>query len=532
MADSSDKERRGSSETGGFLDGIPVEEFVVKNLEREERNQLERIEDDNDDIVACDMAHAEAGEEEEEEVYNDEPDVNQESQPSVVEPQSPQAHTGNEQQTAQQPQRQEREGPEIQDEATNRGNRRRLSFTNLFRRGSGLVEATAVWNDDSIPLVVAEELPINPPASSTNNSPPPKKPKQPQPKSKRLLLPTVVAVLLVVVIVVTTLVTIFILRRTSRSQNDPLRAVQTLSPSLASWTALPTNAPSSSGTVGDYLADPSNRLSLFSRLANFSSFAGFDDHNLTVFLPSQQVYSVLLAQDLPAFAESTNIQWLGHTRNLLGQHIVQTIALGTTDFDRYPTLVNAVGQPLAFTTHPPSIANTVVSLGDSNVRLSNGVLHVLDGLLPLPWNNRSLPEALVMLNEERGGDLSMFLHLLANSTMGLAVLQETRTPCTLYVPHNNAWNKTVNDDNNTTARVPTVIDPYLVPNFNFVHEAWTVMYESSNPELVFDALAGNQIRLDLSIPNMVTINNGTARIVQADFLSRWGVIHVIDCFLL
>lgn len=222
--------------------------------------------------------------------------------------------------------------------------------------------------------------------------------------------------------------------------------------------------------------------------------------------------------------------------NVLKNVVLEGLALDLDDIHDGMVLTSMAGYPLTFQSNPFQVSNVTISTTSNNRHYKNGVVHtILEYPEPLvPWLGKSILDILHATNNERNGDLSTFIALIA-ITPDFYLLQETdsNTATTLFVPINEAlavWHLTLIDqgqENNNTL-IQQLVHNHIV-NGNFVKSNWQKIPTGiplSNNKLRLDSIAGQS--LDVLIHDDGVTINGNVKIIQGDLFSEFGVIHVID----
>jgi len=233
--------------------------------------------------------------------------------------------------------------------------------------------------------------------------------------------------------------------------------------------------------------------------------------------------------------------WSGHVLDAFEGLIIDGQVLEMEDMQDGMVLTSVSGYPLLIQLDPFRVNNNTISMGQHNLRYSNGVEHVCDNFPtpPAPWVGNSIFDGLLKTNTRRKGDLSVFIALLnavPELKQQLELQEGNNNATTLFIPTNNAL---LNYDSSlsvfatdTSQHVNSTLKLLLLNHFvvgNFVRRCWWVIptgTQLSDSELTLYSQAGNA--LNVSIEDLLVTVNGDSNIVEGDIFSENGIFHIID----
>jgi transforming growth factor-beta-induced protein len=234
----------------------------------------------------------------------------------------------------------------------------------------------------------------------------------------------------------------------------------------------------------------------------------------TVFAPNDSAFGALPSAILNTLL--TNDEFIPHLTDLLLYHVVsgEVFAIDLSD-DLTVTAAN--GEDLLVTIPPIAINGNKVVSADNDV--SNGVVHIIDGVLIPSWVSNSIAGRVV-----GDSDLSTLLSLVVLAGLDGAVAAPGEL--TLVAPTNAAFGK-----------LPTATVNFLVSDTGkatltaiLLYHVFPGIFVASelSDGLMIDALQGGAVKVSVGIAG-VFFND--AKAVQVDILANNGVVHKIDSVL-
>ena len=358
-------------------------------------------------------------------------------------------------------------------------------------------------------------------------------------------------IVVALLVVIGSVVGIVILGRPDSTPASAGSKIQTTpSPSLLltrTPSASPSVNPTELLTIAAYLYRPDNEprnflgITIAAEPLGIIAILNETDRNFTVFAPPEEVMLLLTQEFLAKFASEA---WYGHIRSLLRQHILP-FALYTTDLgvneQRTVQTIDSINSPSVVTRN--TFRGVPLYNDAKDIRLVNGVVHAISQILLPTWFNKSLVEIVQQVNEELGGDLSVFLQLLnatSPSNVWLVALESYEGgPQTLVVPTNEAWLRLFplsaiermasTGTNESVADLGSLMQNHVLVGVNVVCSAWTettLEFRISSNEASVTTLSGNKVRIVREMSGAVL--NGVSRIVVEDQFSDYGVVQVVD----
>lgn len=202
--------------------------------------------------------------------------------------------------------------------------------------------------------------------------------------------------------------------------------------------------------------------------------------------------------------------------NQLANGYVKTVATFGSTNSQLSLLVNvASGVKL----------NKTVSVTTADVDATNGVVHIIDGVLTLPT---------VVTHAVNNPDFSILVAALTRSDLGVdyVTLLSGAGPFTVFAPTNAAFASLLQElgvaDLNAipAATLNAVLQYHVVNNAN-------VLSTQLQDEQEVTTFGGGKFRVDLTGgAKIIDAKNRTANIVAVDVQSNNGVVHVLDKVIL
>ncbi|MEO1272905.1 MAG: fasciclin domain-containing protein [Myxococcota bacterium] len=246
-----------------------------------------------------------------------------------------------------------------------------------------------------------------------------------------------------------------------------------------------------------------------------------DTGPLTVFAPDNSAFASL---DADVAMMLSDLEFL---TLVLQYHVVEG-RLTSTSLSNGQTLttlaVDAAGLPLELTVtvQGGQVAINGIAVKEADIEASNGIVHILDGVLE-PEAAPSLGTIPEVLQEEgRFGTL-----LAAVNAAGLADTLSGAGPFTLFAPNDSAFNMLLAELN--------ISSEELLAQENL---ADILRYHVISGALPSDSLANGQSLtmlngedVTVAVEGNTVVLNGTVRIVTADLAASNGTIHELDAVL-
>jgi transforming growth factor-beta-induced protein len=210
----------------------------------------------------------------------------------------------------------------------------------------------------------------------------------------------------------------------------------------------------------------------------------------------------------------TNDEFIPHLADLLLYHVLDAKLKSSHIFNFRVTALN--GEKLLLSTDPIAINGNKVVSADNDV--SNGVVHIIDGVLIPSWVSNSIASRVIAAS-----DLSTLLSLVVLAGLDGAVAAPGEL--TLVAPTNLAFAKlsaaTVAflTSTNGKATLTSILLYHVFPGI-------FVSGELSNG-LTIDTLEGGTVKVSVG-DSGVFFNDSKA--VEVDILANNGVVHKINCF--
>jgi transforming growth factor-beta-induced protein len=235
------------------------------------------------------------------------------------------------------------------------------------------------------------------------------------------------------------------------------------------------------------------------------------DGPFTLFAPNDSAFGDLPSDILNTLL--TNDEFIPHLADLLLYHVLDAELKASHIFNFRVTALN--GEKLLLDTDPISVNGNKVVSADNFV--SNGVVHIIDGVLIASWVTNSIAGRVV-----GASDLSTLLALVVLAGLDGAVAAPGML--TLVAPTNAAFAK-LSDDTVGFLTSNAGLDTLTAILFYHVFPGIFVSSELSNG-ITVDTLEGGFVTV---FTNPIRFND--ARAVEVDILANNGVVHKIDTVL-
>jgi uncharacterized surface protein with fasciclin (FAS1) repeats len=289
---------------------------------------------------------------------------------------------------------------------------------------------------------------------------------------------------------------------------DPFAAVE---PTKPTFPVEPTQP-----TITGYVVSDPNLSSLTTAVVRAGLAGALDSDmvNLTLFAPNNAAFRKVPAAVLNTLL--TNDEFIPHLTDLLIYHVLvsEVFAIDLSD-DLVVSAAN--GEDLLITIPPIAVnGNKVV---EADIDVSNGVIHIIDGVLLPSWVSNSITDRVVA-----DSDLSTLLALVGIAGLGGALAGPGEL--TLVAPINSAFAKLSSSTVNFLtgpmgkATLTKILLYHVFPGI-------IVSSELSNG-LTTSTLEGGTVTVKV---NNRGIFFNDAKVVKADILTNNGVVHKIDTVL-
>ncbi|UJP64604.1 fasciclin domain-containing protein [Mongoliitalea daihaiensis] len=294
------------------------------------------------------------------------------------------------------------------------------------------------------------------------------------------------------------------------------------------------------------LVDAANQAGLTTLLAAVQAVPGLapallEANAITVFAPTNDAFAAALtafgASDLNQLVDA-----LGGPENLetvLGFHVVPAVALAAdlgatnnfTTLSGQSLTVNRQGNTVTVVDAAGNTANVVTA----DVRISNGVVHVIDRVL-LPEIDLPQTPAPNLVEAATAAGLTTLLAAVTEVD-GLADALLAAPAITVFAPTNDAFGNALEAFNATSlaqlvARIGGIENLETVLGFHVVGA--TAFAADLQPTNTFTTLAGQTLTVTRDGSNVTVTDaaGNTRNVVTADVEIENGVVHVIDGVLL
>jgi uncharacterized surface protein with fasciclin (FAS1) repeats len=280
---------------------------------------------------------------------------------------------------------------------------------------------------------------------------------------------------------------------------DPFTAVEPLQPTI----------------TGYVVSDPD--LSALTTAVVRAGLAGAldsDEVNLTLFAPTDDAFGKVPADVLDTLLN--NDEFIPHLANLLLYHVLpsEVFAIDLSD-DLVVSAAN--GEDLLITIPPIAVNGNKVMEADIDV--SNGVIHIIDGVLFPSWVSNSITDRVVA-----DSDLSTLLALVGLAGLGGALAGPGEL--TLVAPTNSAFAKI---NGQTIAFLTSPGGRATLTSILLYHVFPSIITSSELTDgLTTTSLEGSTVNVSV---NNAGIFFNDSKVVAADILANNGVVHKIDTVL-
>jgi transforming growth factor-beta-induced protein len=269
------------------------------------------------------------------------------------------------------------------------------------------------------------------------------------------------------------------------------------------------------GTIVDFVVGNTNLTALTTAVVRAGLVDTLNSEGpFTLFAPNDSAFGALPAEILDTLL--TNDEFIPHLVNLLLYHVLLGEAFSTNLSDGL-TVTAASGEDLLITLPPIAINGNEVVSADNDV--SNGIVHMIDGVLIPSWVSNSIAGRVIAAS-----DLSTLLALVILAGLDGAVASPGEL--TLVAPTNAAFTKlsaTTVEFLTSGAGKATLTSILLYHVFPGIF----VSSELSN-NLTIGTLEGGTVKVSVGDEG-VFFND--AKAMSVDILANNGVVHEIDTVL-
>lgn len=287
--------------------------------------------------------------------------------------------------------------------------------------------------------------------------------------------------------------------------------------------------------------DPQNIVEVASADAQFSSLvAALDRAGLvstlegtgpyTVFAPTNAAFDAFLSANGFANLEAVPVPLL--TQVLLNHVVGGTVRAANLTTGYVPTSAteSTTSNPLSLYVDLTSgvMLNGTVTVSTADVEATNGVIHVVNGVIGLPT---------VVTHALSNPDFSILVAALtrADLTADFVGILSGDGPFTVFAPTNAAFQALLdsNPDWNSLDDIP-VATLEAVLSYHVVNGANVLSSTLSDEQVVETFLSGSSFTVDITDGNVSIkdASGGTAGIAATDVQGSNGVVHVLNAVLL
>merc|ERR1712085_120476 len=237
----------------------------------------------------------------------------------------------------------------------------------------------------------------------------------------------------------------------------------------------------------------------------------------TVFAPTNDAFAALPKATLAFLLKPANIKDLD---SILEYHVINGSALYAEDLKPLQHVKTLQGQMLQIAKDGATVTVQNASVIKANVLATNGVVHIIDGVLTPPSKNivelaAGIPDLSTLVTALKAGKL-----VTALSGAG---------PFTVFAPTNEAFAAL------PKARLASLLDPANIKQLDAVLEyhvisGTAVRAEDLNASQYVTTLEGQEPLHITKVDGIVVVGN--AKVTMADVAATNGVVHVINAVLM
>lgn len=287
--------------------------------------------------------------------------------------------------------------------------------------------------------------------------------------------------------------------------------------------------------------DPQNIVEVASADAQFSSLvAALDRAGLvstlegtgpyTVFAPTNAAFDAFLSANGFANLEAVPVPLL--TQVLLNHVVGGTVRAANLTTGYVPTSAteSTTSNPLSLYVDLTSgvLLNGTVTVSTADVEATNGVIHVVNGVIGLPT---------VVTHALSNPDFSILVAALtrADLTADFVGILSGDGPFTVFAPNNAAFLALLegNDDWDSLDDIP-VATLEAVLSYHVVNGANVLSSTLRDDQVVETFLSGSSFTVDITDGNVSIkdASGGTAGVIATDVQGSNGVVHVLNAVIL
>uniref|UniRef100_A0A2C9LMV6 FAS1 domain-containing protein n=1 Tax=Biomphalaria glabrata TaxID=6526 RepID=A0A2C9LMV6_BIOGL len=255
-------------------------------------------------------------------------------------------------------------------------------------------------------------------------------------------------------------------------------------------------------------------------MANRRAYLFLPASRFTVFAPSDEVFNRLPAGTLDSLKADAN-----KLKSVIGYHVVLNTASTFFNSNAQDRLLNsATNQSIRINYYSLTHTQTAegINITRKNIRVLNGVLHEIDGVLSPPLGN------LTQIGNVRN-DISTFLSLIQNAGLSVSLLFTADHSTTIFAPNDDAFKNVSKSVMDYLNGHPTDLAEVLRYHVVSQYSLYSIGMANSMSVLTADLHSENLIIFKDDSGNL-SVNQ--AKILAKDISSVNGVIHIIDTVLI
>ena len=242
------------------------------------------------------------------------------------------------------------------------------------------------------------------------------------------------------------------------------------------------------------------------------------DGPFTVFAPTNEAFNAFLTDNNFSSLEDIPTDVLA---DVLLNHVVSGTNLSGSLSTGYVSSLSTAGADgnnlsLFIDTSSGVSVNAVSNVSSPDIEASNGVIHIVDGVIGLPN---------IVDHAVANDDLSELVGALTEggNTTFTDLLSDDSTIFTVFAPVNEAFNSFTNPNGNDLAQI---LSNHVITGAAAISTGLSNSYLNT----VATNMDGDNLSLYINTDDGVTIN-GTANVAAADIVATNGVIHAVDAVI-
>lgn len=269
-------------------------------------------------------------------------------------------------------------------------------------------------------------------------------------------------------------------------------------------------------TTDETLVDLASSLDYLSILVSALEAADLvttlqDDGPFTVFAPTDESFAGFQEK----FLED---DWIGHLTDILTYHVLGgNVTSDQLTLDMDVPMLN--GENVIVTQLEPEVQVNNVTVSAPDNFASNGVAHIIDGLLTPSWYNNEITD---VLEDEDENIFSTLLDLLSTSNLTDTVNTDGMT---LFAPTNEAFGKLGND---VLAELSDAANSDYLADVLKYHVLVGIYSGAENDDVA--TANGETVNFIVTDDEEIVINN-SSKVMYTKFAFT-GIIHAIDTVLI